>query len=191
MLEDNHDDELDSLIDQALSSYGAEPSMKLEEKIIAEARSGPMLVKNRVAARWLGIGSGIAAAGLAGVLLLHHEQGRQVKMPDQMAVASRTLPFASSEATRLSQAATINAHTVSLRLHHPHSVVAKQAETQAALTDQEQMLVELVARHPDEARQLVDLVGQEAKPLTIEPLPVGPISSEPLKIAALHIEPLR
>ena len=184
-----HIEDFDSLIDQALTSYGIEPAQGLEAKIIAEVRSSPVLVKKKASAKWLRLGSGIAAAGLVAVLLIHNEERPGTK-PDQTSETSRAISAAPSIATSLAQPETIHSHAVSLTHRRPHAAMVRTASSAAGLTDQEKLLVELAAHHPNEARQLVSIVGQE-KPLTIEPLSVQPISTETLKIAALRIEPLR
>jgi hypothetical protein len=189
MHEDNHADELDRLIDQALSSYGAEPPAHLETKIVAESRSTPMLVKKSASARWVSIASGIAAAVIAAFLLIH-DQGHSSNNSDQVASGSKKISIASSKATPTTRPGAIHSQAVSVRLHRPHPSIAKAAYPEAPLTDQEQMLMDLAAHHPNEARQLISLDGQETKPITITPLSVQPISTEPLKIAALRIEPL-
>ncbi len=189
MHEDNHDDELDNLIDQALASYGAEPSADLEVKIIAKARTTPMLLKSRNVTGWIGAASGIAAAVIVAFLLIH-DQGHPRKNSDQVASGSKEISNASSKATPTARPGAIHSQAVSARVHRPHPAIAKTAYSEAQLTDQEQMLIDLAAHHPNEARQLISLDGQETKPITITPLSVQPISTEPLEIAALRVEPL-
>ena len=64
-----HTEDFDSLIDQALTSYGTEPAQGLEAKIIAEVRSSPTLVKKNISSKWVRIASCIAAAGIVAVLI--------------------------------------------------------------------------------------------------------------------------
>lgn len=183
------DDNLDSLIDQALPSYGNEPSASLEAKIIAAANARQTLVRKNTPTRWIGIASTIAAAGLVALMLIR-SYGDSGTVPDQRSVADRGFPIAPASLAAVHQPKTIRSLQVPSKPHRFRSMKAGNVDSSAPLTDQEEVLLDLATNHPAEARQLVSLNGEEAKPLRVEPLALQPIPTEPLKFAALKIEPL-
>lgn len=194
MHEDNHADELDRLIDQALSSYGAEPPAHLETKIVAESRSTPMLVKKSAPARWVSIASGIAAAGLLGSFLMH-DTVRQVR---QTTAQQDRQGLAQQEPVRLKQTklakplSSAHLEKATAAVHHPvvERNERKTAYTEAPMTAQEERLVSLALHHPELLRPFFATENKEAMPLSFPLVPTPPIISEPIKIEAIKTEPL-
>ncbi len=180
-----HENKLDSLIDQALITYAPESTTNLEDRIIANTRFTPTLVKETISAKWAGVMSGIAAAGIVAFVFLHNQSPQPLK--DHAFSGSQE----SRSVARPVQPMVAARQQIIPVKHHQPSAHAKKPADSELITEQEQMLVELATQHPDQARQLVGINERDAEPLSIDPLTVRPIATEPLKIAALQIEPLR
>ena len=181
-----YDDDLDNLIDQAVSSYGAEPPAGLEAKIIAEVRSTPMLMKKGAHAKWVRVASGIAAGGLVAALLLHLERTQTSPFENRMTAAQKAhalpaIPIAVESHTH----ARVAVKVVSIRVPGLRSTYH-----QPALTEQELLLASLAAEHPKQALEWNETKQKKSEPLAVAPLSGSPMGTEPVELEAIVIAPL-
>ena len=187
MLVDNHNDELDNLIDQALASYGTEPSAGLEAKIIAAARSTPVLVRMTPSTLWSRTACGVAAASILAVLLLHDAGTSQ--QPGEVAPTARPRSIMARQQVQINpnpagEPVAFEPHWQS-RSETRSRVRPKTDYTAPGMTEEERMLAELASQHPQQTLSLIAMNEEQSHPLTVEP-----IRTQPLKIEPIHIDSL-
>jgi len=148
----NH--ELDSLIDKALITYNAEPSAELASRILAE--TGTMSTRaGKQYKTWSGVG--IAAAGLILFFAMPRssEQRNALSQPDAAG---------SPKTSILEMPKPIQPGAPSQAIHRMPRV-ERGSYVQAAMTEQEKLLVALATQHPDQALALIAMNAEDAKPI--------------------------
>jgi hypothetical protein len=180
-LETNRD--LDSLLDEALSSYTAaerDPSMRA--RIMAHAAEAAPGRKRL----WLLAPAAACAAALVITFLLHpasHAPATHAPSPEPSTATSTTAAPQSPTPVSATPQQTIHprptlASRRTRRSKPPALIHQSSFPSPTPLTAQEKILLQFATEHPDQARQVL------AAPST------RPIENPPLAIASIHIAPL-
>jgi hypothetical protein len=177
----------DQALDQALSSYAPpEPRPGLERRILAHMQAHAATQADlppRRRFRWLWIGAGLATATVALILVLVMIPSNCVSCSDANRLARRQpIPPAISASpieVRLGPPAR--------RLHRPplRPVVRPVVAGSTELTQQERLLTQFAAHHPDAALDLAKTAASLSQPIS-----VAPLKSEPIRLQALSVQPM-
>jgi len=183
-------DELDVLLDSALSTY-AEPRSGLEERVLnglAEGRLAPPAKSRQTpfpVRRWIPLAVGLAVAACLLLVLMVHNSTRPREIEARNPASSQPQPHrtiappsnTAGEPTHLAFARTVKPRA-------QHSAPVQQAAlpkldvfpAPQPLTPQEQALVVFVAQAPETERKAVVEAQQQIE--------------TPISVAAIHIPPL-
>jgi len=196
-------DELDKLIDGALSGYSsAEPMEGLEERVLQRvhaagaARRGPWLRRCGFAI------PALAALFVAAIVLrtswkpVPHTASTTRSHPARTIVALKPPSPAARESpalvARVSRAKPRNRTRQEHRLPSRALPKLQYFPTPEPMTKEERALVAWVARNPAEAREVfADLRRRVEEPVTIQPIAVPKLTEEPVTIEPIQIQPLQ
>ena len=160
-------DEIDGLIDKALASYGAEPPLGLETRVMRRVRA-TRTRRNIV----LSFVPAIAAC-FAMVVMLGRKPEVLVPPPTAIAVVPR------AQETRVVQPVT-TASVVHRRTSKRRSLPKQDVfPTPRPLTQEERLLLSMAQLPPEELKQVI---------AATEPKDIQPIEIEPIKIEPLHMD---
>ena len=176
---DEHKNELDTLLDQALASYvDQEPDPALRTRILAraaEAEPGPKRL-------WLLAPAATCAAALLIAFLLHPPERSPRPVPAaEPAIASVSqspAPVAATPRQMVPRAVLTSRRT--RRSEHAAPARTSSFPSPSPLTAEESILLNFAASHPKQARQVLTSAAADRAPLDTKPL-----SIEPIHIAAL------
>ena len=175
------DDELNSIIDRALSSYSdVQPLAGLEERVLNRIRASESARRSFGPLRWALALSFILVLAAAIAVRTQYRPASDMALDD----ASRR-PIAISpldEVTPSHSPIPGKLEQVTRRRHeHTLKPLPKREQFPAAapITDQERALLTLVERNPVEALNLfADLKRQVSEPIEIEPLQIKPLQGD-------------
>jgi hypothetical protein len=170
---DEHKNELDTLLDQALASYvDQEPDPALRTRILARAAEAEPSPKRL----WLLAPAAICAAALAIAFLYH--PAAPAPRPEPPATASTAsapespVPVSSLPRQTTHPHPALAAHR-SRRSERPALLRDASFPSPAPLTAQENIVLKFAMEHPAQARQV--LTAPAARPIENAPLSIAPI----------------
>jgi hypothetical protein len=178
---DEHKNELDTLLDQALASYvDQEPDPALRTRILARAAEAEPSPKRL----WLLAPAAICAAAFLIVLLLHPAMRSPRPVPAaEPAIASVSQSPAAVPATPRQMIRPPAVLTARRTRRSEHAAPARTSSfpSPSPLTAEESILLNFAASHPEQARQVltsaaVNRAPPDTKPLSIEPIHIAALS---------------
>lgn len=170
----NERDELDNLLDRALSSYSVqEPRWGLEERLLNRIRAAG------AARRFAWLRWAVAIPALACLLVLMFtfrvERDSNSNTPQEVRTAAIPLDAAPDTLRTNPEIPKPVRRSGAKRLPFPKR---EQFPAPAPITDEERALMTFVARAPDEAREvLIEARKRDAEPIQIEEIQIEPLQS--------------
>jgi hypothetical protein len=178
---DEHKNELDTLLDQALASYvDQEPDPALRTRILAraaEAEPGPKRL-------WLFAPAATCAAAILIALLLHpparSPRPQPAAKPAIASVSQSPAPVAATPQQIVPPRAVLTSRRTR-RSEHATPARTSSFPSPSPLTADESILLNFAARHPEQAREILtsaaaDRAPPDTKPLSIEPIHIAALS---------------
>jgi hypothetical protein len=177
---DEHKNELDRLLDQALASYvNQEPDPALRTRILARVAEAEPSAKRL----WLLAPAAACAATIMIALLLHPAMRAPRPVPAaEPAIASVSQSPAAVPATprQMIRPPAVLTSRRTRRSEHAAPARTGSFPSPSPLTAEESILLNFATTHPQQARQVLTTTAADRAPLVTKPL-----SIEPVHIAAL------
>jgi hypothetical protein len=180
-------DDLDTLLDRALSSYTpAHPRLGLEDRVRAgfDSAAGSAHSRERIPMLWVWAGAAaLVTVLLAGLILRPHasrEPAHRASVPSGPSTPS--IP-----ANQLA-----DLHPARARAHPSRRLPASAAQPPRLTPrqpSQQQLIAQLLANGPEAIASLARDNDQLDRPIDIQSLPVDPLVTDPIKITPIDDDP--
>jgi hypothetical protein len=172
---DEHKNELDTLLDQALASYvDQEPDPALRTRILSRAAEAEPSPKRL----WLFAPAATCAAAILIALLLHpparSPRPQPAAKPAIASVSQSPAPVAATPRQMVPPRAVLTARRTR-RSERPAIARSKFFPTPSPLTAEEKILLQFATEHPEQARQVLTSTAQDRAPLDTKPLSIAPV----------------